>query len=289
MSKVFGLQIEDPRLVRIARRLLYAQGCVFALSMAYGVVQIALQFVLRHAVIEAESSSGEESERSFMGSSSLSIMQTLVSLGIPFTLFIFARAALQGNNSDWLMLVTIADACGACCSCLAMISSSASVIFYQFLAKWSGDYDCSSAPVNGGAVPYAQDGGYNQTQHRAPTPAEVATCKQGMADASGLFHLLGRLALVATIFGVLDVLLCGFAASKASEANTALKQDLVFVVPPQPAPLQELCTQPAGMGGTVMVVGHPVTMSLDARMHAGHAVPQAALTLPAAVVRPQAE
>lgn len=263
MPKVLGLPIiEDPRLVKIARGLLYTQSCIFILSLAYGITQITLQLVLRRAVAEAESSSGEGAEKSLASGPGVSIIQSLASLGIPLTLLIFARAGIQGGHSDWIMLVTIADACGACCSCLAMVSSGASFIFYQVLTEWADGYDCSTAPAYG-VLPFSQDSGspaLNQTLHRDPTPADVANCRVGMDDASHMFRLLGRLAIAAAIFGILDVLLCGFAARKASEVNRAMKQDLVFIGAPQPQPLDQVCTQPAGMGGTVVVIGQPIVI-----------------------------
>uniref|UniRef100_A0A7S0AWH8 Uncharacterized protein n=1 Tax=Pyrodinium bahamense TaxID=73915 RepID=A0A7S0AWH8_9DINO len=265
MGKVCGLDISDPRQERTAKALLYAQTGILCLSLIYGLVQIILQLKLEEAASEAELFSGETSQRPVGSGAGLSIVQTLFALAIPFALLIFARAAISGNQAEWMMILSVVDACGACCACMGMIGSISAIVLYRWLASWALEYDCTTMDVQDSTYfrdsqSYDSPGyGFSSQTNSTLTAADVARCRSGMEDASGLFHLLANLAIVAAIFGLLDTCLCGFAATQATEANQRLKQNLVFTGPPRP-PVQQIYAQPgtAVPANGPVVVGQPV-------------------------------
>lgn len=212
MASVLGLTIEDPRMVRTARGLVYAHMCVLFIALLSGIMHVILLEVFRNAANEiVYGPGGSRVHRDVPGGFVIGIVTIIFELTLPIALLCLARFAIQGNSLSLMQILCMLDGIGAVCMCFGAISSLMAVSIYQFNERW---LDTQVSCV--GDTWYGSFG----------------SCDEARRDGVEMYGLAVVISVVCAVLAGFALCGCILATAKASDGMSALQQNLVFTGPP---------------------------------------------------------
>jgi len=234
MPQVFGLDIPDERMAKIARTLLQAHAVVVCLCVTYGILECVEHFLLKDAAEDAQMYDASAAEENSLATGGFFVVFNMfLPLICPVGVFFIIRTGLKTNNASLIQIVSFLDGCCSCCMGCGIVSGAFTVIAVMMEKTKAEEYDCST--------------------HEGDEDLTVARCEElrgGVMDIANIVTVLG---ILGTVVSGMLLVVCLVGTFKSREAHSALLQANTFCIN-LGAPQQYPNNQP----GAVMVVGQVV-------------------------------
>mmetsp|Transcript_120609 Transcript_120609/g.346574 ORF Transcript_120609/g.346574 Transcript_120609/m.346574 type:complete len:260 (+) Transcript_120609:88-867(+) len=234
MPQVFGLDIPDERMAKIARTLLQAHAVVVCLCVTYGILECVEYFLLKDAVEDAQTYNASAAEENSFATGGLAVVFNMfLPLICPIGVFFIIRTGLKTNNASLIQIVSFLDGCCSCCMGCGILIGVLTVIYVMNEKTMAEEYDCS--------------------KHEGDEDVTVARCEDLRRSVMDITNILTVLGILGTVVSGMLLVVCLVGTFKSREAHSALLQANTFCIN-LGAPQQYPNNQP----GAVMVVGQVV-------------------------------
>lgn len=254
MPVIHGITFNDDRLQeRTAKNLLGSHAGVICLSIILAILQVVGWAVTRGPMEQYQEAVSTESQNRFSSAGATTsgvfslIIGIIILIGIPSTIYFFARKGLQESNASILQGLCIFDSYCAYCSILGTLSALNTILQYSYISSYVDTVECNPNGVTKDGVFHS--GKDNYSQEKCESAIDAWKDLGNAAMATGVITMLICLCQAGA---------CAFATHQANTANGVVKQGKAFVGAPR-FNQQNVVACPAqpGMTGAV-VVGQPV-------------------------------
>mmetsp|Transcript_3122 Transcript_3122/g.8960 ORF Transcript_3122/g.8960 Transcript_3122/m.8960 type:complete len:294 (-) Transcript_3122:90-971(-) len=248
MPSVFGLDIRDERMAKIARTLLRAHLAVVGLAVVQGLLEIGRYFALAEAAQDVHDLSGmEPPSTSIASGAGVVITNIVVPLLCPVAILLVARSAVQQSNRDLMQAVCLCDGCCTGCIVLAILAGLASIAEYGELLGQVSGYRCDDRDVGRMKAMAEEPERYNERHE----------CEAAVRSTASVFRVVLVTAILATLLALCELCLCCMGTYSSSRALGELRVQRVFDGMPPTQQATRITVQPSGPN-TPIVVGQPI-------------------------------